>query len=96
MWVIEIRAWLSLCHYQTDRPNKKLDSQMAGPFPILKRMGNSYQLELPYSMKIHSVFSPDKLRCATSDPFPGQVTEPPEPITVGDDQEWEVEEVLAS
>lgn len=90
------KVWLSLRHYQTDRPNKKLDSQMAGPFLILEQVGNSYRLDLPDSMRIHPVFSPDKLRRAANDPLPGQVTEPPEPIIIGDDQEWEVEEVLAS
>lgn len=90
------RVWLSLRHYQTDRPNKKLDSQMAGPFSILERVGNSYRLELPETMKIHPIFSPDKLRRAANDPLPGQVAEPPESIIVGDEQEWEVEEVLAS
>lgn len=90
------QVWLSLRHYQTSRPNKKLASQMAGPFLILERVGNSYRLELPRTMKIHPIFSPDKLRRASNDPLPGQVVEPPEPIVVGDEQEWEVEEVLAS
>lgn len=90
------RAWLSLRHYRTDRPNKKLDNQMAGPFPILEKVGNSYKLELPESMKIHPVFSPDKLRRAADDSLPGQVVEPSEPIVIGDEHEWEVEEILAS
>ena len=47
-------------------------------------------------MKIHPIFSPDKLRRAANDPLPGQVIETPELIVVGDEQEWEVEEVLAS
>ena len=90
------RVWLSLRHYHTDRPNKKLDSQMAGPFPVLEKVGNSYKLELPESMRIHPVFSPDKLRRAADDPLPGQVVEPPEPLVIGDEHEWEVEEILAS
>ncbi|OJJ83541.1 uncharacterized protein ASPGLDRAFT_411124 [Aspergillus glaucus CBS 516.65] len=31
-----------------------------------------------------------------SHPLPGQVVEPPELIIVGNEQEWEVEEVIAS
>lgn len=89
-------VWLSLRHYRTDRPSKKLDSQMAGPFPIVEKVGNSYRLDLPANMRIHPVFSPDKLRRAATDPLPGQVVEPPEPIIVDNDQEWEVEQILAS
>lgn len=92
MWEIKCD---SLQHYQTDHPNKKLDSQMAGPFLIIECIGNSCQLDLPDTMKIHPVFSPDKLRRAANDPLPGQVIEPPESIIAGDEQEWEVEEVLA-
>ena len=55
------QVWLSLQHYQTSRPNKKLASQMAGPFLIIERVGNSYHLELLRTMKIHPIFSPDKL-----------------------------------
>lgn len=69
---------------------------MAGPFPVVERVGSSYRLDLPSNMKIHDVFSPDKLRRAATDPLPGQILEPPEPITIHDDQEWEVEEILDS
>ena len=31
-----------------------------------------------------------------SDPLPGQITKPPEPITINDESGWEIEEVLAS
>ena len=47
-------------------------------------------------MKIYDVFSPDKLRKATNDPLPGQVPDPPEPIEINDDREWEVEQILDS
>ena len=45
-------------------------------------------------MRIHDVFSPDKLWKAANDPLPGQQQELPEPIEINDDQEWEVEQIL--
>jgi hypothetical protein len=89
-------VWLLLKDYHTGRPNKKLDNQMAGKFRIIERVGNSYRLELPPSMKIHPVFSPDKLRKAADNPLPGQLEDPGEPVEIDGQQEWEVEEVLAS
>ncbi|ODM20874.1 hypothetical protein SI65_03927 [Aspergillus cristatus] len=38
----------------------------------------------------------EKLQQVADDPLPGQISEPLEPIVVADEQEWEVEEVLAS
>ena len=89
-------VWLSLKTYYKDKPSKKLDSQMAGPCKVLEQVGNAYRLELPESMRIHPIFSPDKLRRAASDPVPGQVIEPPEPIEIEGEMEWQVEEILAS
>ena len=47
-------------------------------------------------MKIHDVFSPDKLRKAVNNPLSGQIQEPPEPIEINNDEEWEVEQILDS
>ena len=42
------------------------------------------------------MFSPDKLQKAADNPLPGQVQEPPEPVEINDDEEWEVEQILDS
>ena len=42
------------------------------------------------------MFSSNKLQQAADDPLPEQIQEPPEPIVINDDEEWEVEQVLDS
>jgi hypothetical protein len=46
------------------------------------KIGNTYRLDLPPLMKIHPVFSPDKLRKAATDPLPGQYKDPPQAIEI--------------
>ena len=89
-------VWLSMKHYKSDQPSKKLDNQMIGPFRITEQVRHAYRLDLPPTMKIHDMFSPDKLQKAADDPLPGQVQEPPEPVEINNDEEWEVEQILDS
>ena len=69
---------------------------MAGPYRILEKIGHSYRIDLPQTIRVHLVFSLDKLQKASNDPLLGQRNDPPLPIQVNGDDEWEVDEILAS
>ena len=90
------QVYVTTKNWKTERTSRKLDHQTAGPFRILNRTGNSYEVDLPDSIKVHNVFSPDRIRKAGTDPLPGQIAEPQPPIIVNTEKEWEVQEVLAS
>jgi hypothetical protein len=42
-------------------PSHKLNYQIAGPYKILKKIGNLYKVKLLNSVKVYPVFSLDKL-----------------------------------
>src|SRR6266702_437648 len=88
-------VWVTTKNWKTERPSRKLNYQMAGPYKVLKKIGNFYKVELPNSIKIYLVFSPDKLWKAAMDPLPRQRNEPPLPIQVNNNNKWEIEEILA-
>jgi hypothetical protein len=90
------KVYVSTKSWKTDRPSHKLSNQMEGPFSITRQIGNSFEVQLPESVKIHNVFAPDKLRKDPEDPLPGQVNDPPDPVEVDGEEEYEVQEVLAS
>ena len=91
------KVWLSSRNLRTQRPSKKLDSKNLGPFKVLEKVGaTSYRLQLPASMQIHPVFHSNLLRLDPDNPLPGQVQEPPPPIEIEGEEEFEVSKIKDS
>jgi hypothetical protein len=44
---------------------------MAGPYEISEKVGYSFKVKLLELIKIHPIFSLDRLRKAAEDPLPG-------------------------
>ena len=88
------KVWLSMKNISTTRPCKKLDSKWIGPFPVVRRLGQSFRLQLPPSMRIHNVFHASLLTKDPADPLPGQEYPEPLPVETEDGEEWEAEEIV--
>lgn len=85
-------------NWSTDgRPSDKLDfPQTRQVFRIIEKMGHAYKLDLPPNWKVTNQFSPDRLRRYPDNPLPGQAAESPEGEMINDNEEWEVDHVVAS
>ena len=64
-------------NWKTERLSCKLDYKIVGLYKIINKVGNLYKVKLPDSIKVHFIFSPDKLQKAANDLLPGQKNEPP-------------------
>ena len=92
------KVWLEGKDIKTDRPCKKLEDKRYGPYRITKVVDlNAYQLHLPPSMKVYSVFNTVKLRPALEDTIIGRKAPArPAPVVVGNASEWKVEYIKDS
>jgi Chromo (CHRromatin Organisation MOdifier) domain len=92
IYAVGDNVMLSSRHIRLRRASKKLSDRYLGPFPITKKLGqNAYQLSLPKMYgRIHPTFhvsllEPYRLR---------KGCEPPTPIEIDNEEEWEVDRVL--
>ena len=90
------KVWVSSKDIQTSRPSQTLEDKLLGPYKIIGRVGTSYRLELPLSMKRTNSFHTSKLYLDTDDPLPGQHVSPPRPVIIDEEEEWELDDILAS
>ncbi|KJZ68492.1 hypothetical protein HIM_12118 [Hirsutella minnesotensis 3608] len=96
-WEVGDLVYLKKGHWSTGRPSDGLDQPYLGPFRVLSAKGpNAFELDLPPTMKIHRVINASRLLKAPSDPVPGQTYEPPPPVVIQGESEWEIDQVLAS
>ena len=93
-------VWLDTRNMQTKRPSKKLSDKFDGPFLITKIINpHVYKLELLHDWTIHPIFHINFLRPGSDDFLPGQLTTPPPPVFIIDNEgqnTWEVTKILIS
>jgi len=90
-------VWLLPRHIKTTRPSKKLDYKKMGPFKILAKIGTSaYKLALPPSMAIHNTFHISLHEPYQDNRFPSEIKEPPPPIQIEGEDEYELDEIIDS
>ena len=97
-YVLGDEVWLDTRNMQTKRPSKILSDKLDGFFLITKIISpHVYKLKLFYDWTIHPVFHTNFLKLGFDDPLPGQLTTPPPPVFIIDDEgqnTWEMTKIL--
>jgi len=89
--------WLFPRNIKTTRPSKKLDYKNIGPFKILAKIGTrAYKPPLPPSMAIHNTLHISLIELYQDNRFPSQIKEPPPPIQIEGEDEYEFDEIIES
>ena len=80
------------------RPSKKLSNKFEGPFCVIRTIGtHTSKLEIPEDWGHHDVFSNYLLRLAATDLLSEQVSPPPFPVILTEDEEeFEVKAIINS
>jgi len=88
-------VWLLPRNLRTTRPCRKPNYKTIGPFKMLAKIEESaYKHDLPPSMRIHNTFYISLLELYHNDKLPSQRTQPPPPIIIEGEPEYELEEII--
>lgn len=92
------KVFVKAAFFRVTRPTAKLADKQLGPFEIISKVGpQSYMLRLPDSMRtVHPVYHVSMLEPHRPSTIPGRVEEPPPPVEVDGEIEYEVSAVLDS
>ena len=93
------RVLLSTVNIRDDinkrRPAKKLTPRWIGPYTIEEVISpTAYKLQLPDTLRIHPVFHISLLKPYQTDDEFEREQQPPPPVTIDNQEEYEVEEIL--
>jgi hypothetical protein len=89
------QVWLDAKNLSTTAPSKKLADKQLGPFRVVQKLSDlNYKLDLPSTLPIHPVFHINLLYPYKTDPIEGRTPEPPPPIQIEGEEEYEVEEII--
>jgi Chromo (CHRromatin Organisation MOdifier) domain len=96
-FVVGQKVWLEGTNLKTSHPTKKFAPKRYGPFPITDVISPVvYRLTLPLSWKIHNVFHVSLLTPYKETEEHGPNFAEPLPELIDEQEEYEVEQVLAS
>jgi Chromo (CHRromatin Organisation MOdifier) domain len=96
-FVVGQKVWLEGTNLKTSHPTKKFAPKHYGPFPITDViLPVVYRLRLPPSWKIHNVFHVSLLTPYKETEEHGLNFAKPPPELIDEQEEYEVEQVLAS
>jgi Chromo (CHRromatin Organisation MOdifier) domain len=96
-FIVGQRVWLEGTNLKTSHPTKKFTLKRYGPFPITDVISPVvYRLTLPPSWKIHNIFHASLLTPYKEMEEHGPNLAEPPPELIEEQEEYEVEQVLAS
>jgi hypothetical protein len=91
------QVWLDGHNIKMFHPAAKLAPKRHGPFPIIRvLLPITYELRLPVQWKLHPVFHVDLLTPYRETEFHGANYDKPPPDLIDGEEEYEVEQIMAS